>query len=203
MSLWSSLGKLFAPRRIETRAELTEFLESRAAYLVQKSMAEYCQARTGLGYSSLIREASFQAAQERAKWLGYPAAFSMVAEAAAGYLHLSAAPADVERLLVQCAREVFGRFPVPFGEHPDFWTNAEMRVAADLARAALGQPKPAHAIAIARARELFDVLPVHEKIRAHDFEMYRNTLRFHLTEISAELEERGDLKGLAAAAREQ
>lgn len=199
MKFLGAIKSFFAPQRIATPPALADFLESRAAYLVQKSVAEYSQARAGIGFSTLLGEAEFQSALERAKWLGYPASFSMVAEAIAG--HLSAvAPADrIEPFLTRQARQIFSKFPVPQGESVEFWRIAESDLAADLARASLGQPKPAHAIAASRADEVFAVLPLHPKLRTGDFEMFRNTLRFHLTEISAEFEERGDPTALAKA----
>jgi hypothetical protein len=199
MTLWAAIAKVFAARRIDSRAALKEFLETRAAYLVQKSTAEYCQARAGIGFSTLLTERAFQEALERTKWRGYPAGFSMVGETVAGSLRAVAAAGLIETHIVSLARDVFGAFPLPKGEAPRFWAIAEEALAADLARAALGQPKPAHAIAQARAQEIFDALPMHQRLRTHDFEMFRNTLRFHLTEISAEFEERADLAALAAA----
>jgi hypothetical protein len=200
MSLWKTLARAFAAAPIADAVALAEFLETRASYLVQKSTAEYCQARAGLGYSALLGEASYQAALERGKWLGYPAAFSMVAESTAGALRAVAPAPSVERLMVKSAERVFERFPLPPGAVGDFWDVAKSSLAADLARAALGPPKPAHAIAALRAHEIFDALPLHPRLRVHDFEMFRNTLRFHLTEIGAEFEERADLGALAAAA---
>lgn len=201
MTLWNAIFKVFSAKRIDDRLSLKEFIETRASYLVQKSTAEYCQARAGIGFSTLLGETSFQEALERGKWLGYPAAVSMVSQSLAGILRPLAPAESIEQLMVDVAREVFSRFPIPKDEAPAFWAMAEQALASDLARAALGQIKPAHAIAAARAHEIFDALPMHPKLRVHDFEMFRNTLRFHLTEISAEFEERADLAALAAAIR--
>ena len=58
-----------------------------------------------------------------------------------------------------------------------------------LQRAALATPHAIHLIPKARARDIFDNLPVHPSVRKHDFDMFQNTLSFHLTEIGAEIEE--------------
>jgi hypothetical protein len=71
-----------------------------------------------------------------------------------------------------------------------FWKDAVERVARDLAQAALAAPKQVHAIPYIRAREIFEALPVAEQIRQHDFAMFQNTIRFHLTEIKSEFDER-------------
>ena len=56
-------------------------------------------------------------------------------------------------------------------------------------RAGLAAPHDIHIIAKARSREVFENLPVHPSMRKHDFDMFRNTLSFHLTEIGAEIED--------------
>ena len=59
----------------------------------------------------------------------------------------------------------------------------------DLLRAGLAAPHAIHVIPKARSREIFQNLPVHPSVRKHDFDMFQNTLSFHLTEIGAEIEE--------------
>jgi len=200
MSLWSVVKRLFVPEPIATRDELKEFLESRAAFLVQKSIMEYVQARSNMMFSTLLSEPAFLAAYEEARWASYPAAFSMVAEMADGMIRPEAASTlDLHAALVGLGREVFAGFPLPQGQGRRFWSEAAEMLDRDLGAAGLGPPKPVHEIALARAREIFDHLPVHETLRRHDFTIFRNTLRFHMTEIGTEFSERGDMKALANA----
>jgi hypothetical protein len=201
MSLWSAVKRLFVPEPIATRDALKEFLESRAAFLVQKSIMEYVQARSNMMFSTLLAEPLFLAAYEKARWASYPAGFSMVAEMAEGMIrsHAAGSLRDFHAALVGLGREVFAEFPLPQGQGPRFWSEATESLDRDLGMAGLGPPKPVHEIALARAREIFDHLPVHESLRQHDFIIFRNTLRFHMAEIGTEFSERGDMKALAAA----
>ncbi len=201
MSLWSTVKNLFAPQPIATRDELKEFLMSRAAFLTQKSIMEYVQARSNMMFSTLLSEPAFLAAYEEARWGSYPAAFSMVSEMAEGLIRPSAAGPTLElhAALVAIGRDVFSGFPLPPGQDPQFWHQAAEALDHDLGVAGLGPPKEVHEIPLARAREIFERLPLDERLRQHDFTMFRNTLRFHMAEIGTEFAERGDMKALARA----
>lgn len=192
---------MFGPRRIAGAEELREFLESRTAYLVQKSITEYSQARAGLLFSTLMREPIFLEGYERGRWRSFPAAMSMMAEMVEGTLRGAAAspPGALDPGLLRLVGEILARYPGPSGEGEAFWTEALERVARDLAQAALGPPKAVQNIPMLRAVEIFDALPVTEELKQHDFPMFRNTIRFHLTEIRAEFEEKADPPALVAA----
>ena len=201
MSLWSTVKSLFTAEPVTTRDQLKEFLMSRAAFLVQKSIMEYTQARSNMMFSTLLSERAFLAAYEQARWGSYPAALSMVAEMAEGLIrpHATGPTLGVQTGLAEIGRSVFAEFPLPPGQAPQFWQEAGNALDHDLGIAGLGPPKPVHEIAVTRAREVFDRLPVHENLRKHDFTMFRNTLRFHMTEIGTEFAERADLPALAKA----
>jgi hypothetical protein len=201
MSLWSTVKALFAPEPVATRDQLKDFLASRAAFLVQKSIMEYVQARANMMFSTLLSEPAFLAAYERSRWASYPAAFSMVTEMAEGMIrpHAAGQALNLHAVLIKLARRVFADYPLPPDQGPSFWQDAVEAIDHDLGAAGLGPPKPVHEIPVARAREIFDQLPVHEILRQHDFTMFRNTLRFHMTEIGTEFAERGDMPALAKA----
>jgi hypothetical protein len=201
MSLWSVLKKLVAPAQIATRADLKDFMESRAAYLVQKSIMEYVQARANMMFSTLMSEKSFLAAYETARWASYPAALSWVAEMIEGTLRSAESSNAVlyQQSIAAIASDIVSAFPLPDGFPPRFWADALDALERDLGQAGLGPPKQAHEIPLHRAREIFQILPVHQALRQYDFTMFSNTLRFHLTEIASEFEERADKRALVAA----
>jgi hypothetical protein len=202
MSLWSAIKGLVSPAPIATRDDLKAFMESRAAYLVQKSITEYAQARANIMFSTLMSEKSFLAAYEQARWASYPAALSMIAEMVEGMLRneeLAKTVVLYHQSIAAIAREIVTAFPVPDGFSAKFWDEALSALDHDLGLAGLGPPKQVHEIPLHRAREIFDVLPVHTSLRRHDFTMFANTLRFHLTEIATEFGERADKPALAAA----
>ena len=92
-------------------------------------------------------------------------------------------------MLQSMAGEIVSAYPVPEGESADFWQMKLLELERDLLRAGLAAPHAIHVIPKARSREIFENLPVHPSVRKHDFDMFRNTLSFHLTEIGAEIEE--------------
>jgi hypothetical protein len=181
---------LLGKRSISTEQDLQEFIESRAAFLVQKSITEYAQARANMMFSTLLGEKGFKDAYESARWRSYPAGLSMVCEMALAELRKREGdPHQMATMLTGLAGNIVARFPLPAGQPDRFWATALSAVEADLARAAMGSPHEVHAIVNPRANEIFDALPFHASIRSHDFPMFRNTLAFHLTEIAGELEE--------------
>jgi hypothetical protein len=191
MGLWTTLRNLLKSSTLQSDEDFKAFLESRAAFLVQKSITEYSQARANMMFSTLLSEKPFQAAYENARWLSFPAGLSMVAELLMGSIRarLNGEANQTAQRLTALARHIVARYPLPPDQEPSFWTKAVDRLEADLLRAALGTPHMAHDIATPRAREIFDSLPFHSQIKQHDFAMFRNTLAFHLTAIATELEE--------------
>lgn len=190
MAMWplSALRKLLKSKNIDSANKLQNWLESRAAYLVQKSITEYSQARANMMFSTLLGEKGFQDAYEKARWSAFPAGLSMVSEITAGAMRNRNLTQACETTLA-AANAIIERYPVPAGQNDNFWVQSNLRLRADLERAKLGQPRPAHEVVRHRAREIFDALPFHSNIKKHDFEMFRNTLAFHLTGIASELEE--------------
>ena len=185
------LSRIFLGPKLASLQELQGFLESRAACLAQKSISEYTQARANMMFSTLLGEKTFQEAYERARWFSFPAALSMVAEALAARLrNLDISDTDSINVMLQSmAREIVSAYPVPAGGSADFWQMALHDLERDLLRAGLAAPHAIHVIPKARSREIFENLPVHSSVRKHDFDMFRNTLSFHLTKIGAEIEE--------------
>jgi AcrR family transcriptional regulator len=187
----TTITSLFRQQRITTADEVLQFLETRAAYVAQKSISEYAQARANMMFSSLLTEKDFKAAYELARWQAFAPTLSMVAEVLAGAFRqrlgatAETATAVTEHLAARVIARMAGHGPLDAAQ----WAGAQAALARDLARAALGAPHAAHAIAQARAREVFDALPFHPAIKQHDFTMFRNTLSFHLTEIATQLEE--------------
>jgi hypothetical protein len=129
------------------------FLESRTAYLVQKSITEYTQARAGMLFSTLMREPIFLEGYERGRWRSFPAAMSMTAEMVEGTLRGAAGspPGSLDAGLLRLVGDILARYPGPSGEGEAFWAEALDRVARDLAQAALAPPKAVQNIPMLRA----------------------------------------------------
>lgn len=191
MGLFGKLVSLFARQSIASNRDLQDFLESRAAYLVQKSITEYSQARANMLFSSLLGERQFQAAFESSRWRAYPAGLAMVAEVVTGQLRerLGLEPIKAEARVVALTEAVIDKLSGHGPLDDRHWSEAREDIGKALARASLAGPRRVHAIVGERARTIFDALPFHDAIRKHDFGMFSNTLAFHLAEIATELEE--------------
>jgi hypothetical protein len=185
------LSRIFLGPKLTSRQELQSFLESRAAYLAQKSISEYTQARANMMFSTLLGEKTFQDAYERARWFSFPASLAMVAEAlAARFRNLGVGNTNAINVMLQSmAADIVAAYPIPAGGNPDFWQKALLDLERDLLRAGLAAPHEIHIIPKARSKEIFRNLPVHPSVRKYDFDMFQNTLSFHLTEIGAEIED--------------
>lgn len=190
---------LFRPQLLQSRAQLKEFIESRAAYLVQKSMMEYCQARANMLFTTLMGEADFRAGYEHARWHAYPFAYAMVTEMAEGPLrpHCAERIIELHTALTGIGWEVFAAFPLPPGATVDFWDSALEILDQELGQAGLGPVRPWRDIPGRHAARIFELLPIHDRLKSRDFAMFQNNLRFHLTEIGAEFEEKADPVALA------
>jgi hypothetical protein len=191
MGLLDTLISAFAQRKITDSASAQDFLESRAAYVAQKSISEYSQARANMLFSTLLGEKDFKAAYEEARWRAYPATLSMVSEvmAAAFRSRLGADAGQANRTAQRLAYRVIDKMNGNGPLTSDDWQAAKLALARDLSQAGLGAPHEAHAIARTRAKEVFAALPFHAAIKQHDLAMFSNTLSFHLAEIATELEE--------------
>jgi hypothetical protein len=163
---------------VTTCAELADFLGAQSAYVAQRSVIEYCKARTGLNWEKLSLEQSFLERLEVCRWEAYAIVLSDVAELALIRLRRDGAAAPESYLpgLVAAARAALLRHPVP--SHRTSWTDAIEAVERHLARAALAAPRPVHLLGMQSADAIFDLLPIHASLRPEDREMFRNSVRF-------------------------
>ena len=83
------LFDLFKRRRAPVRdpAELADFIDGNAAFVVQKGLYEYSRARAGHYAKVLFAEKEFQAAVENSRWRAYPLGLAMMAEVVDNVLH--------------------------------------------------------------------------------------------------------------------
>jgi len=67
-------------------AELADFIDEQSAYLVQRYIYDYTQARSGPYSKSLLIRPDFMQAVERSRWSAYPLGLAMVGEMVEGVL---------------------------------------------------------------------------------------------------------------------
>ena len=193
-------GGLFTkPQPIATRSDLAEFMDSRAAFLAQKCVVEFCRVRAGVYWQKLFSEKEFQAELDLSRWRAYPPAFTMMAEMVEGALREAAGirQRHLPERLSGLAGDVFARYPVPAGEDPAFWTLARGLVEEQLAKTQAGPPRPVRDLPKPMARAVFNVLPMHKDIVTNDYDYIFNNLRMNLLRAHEDFINVADLKSVA------
>ncbi|MCC6888169.1 MAG: hypothetical protein IT536_06505 [Hyphomicrobiales bacterium] len=176
---------------------LADFIDRNAAFLVQKGMYEYSRARAGHYAKVLMREPEFLDAIEQARWQAYPLGLAMVGEMVEKVLH-PLIVADRRRgieALADLVLGVFDRYPVPEPFDAASWAQARRDLAHRLDLVGLHAPKLVKDIPVPFTKLYFDLMPIHEKLRAPDLLAISNYLRVSLINIHDELVARLDAPG--------
>jgi hypothetical protein len=199
-----AVGRLFGffrtPEPIDTLPALDEFLDRQAAFNAQQCIVEYARARAGILSAKLFKEKAFIAAVNHGRWHGYAVTLGHVCEMADAALSREARarrPAVIAGL-VRSANRIIDRYPTPAGEPATFWPDARLGVAQRLAQAAMRAPRPVKDIPLDTVQQIFDVLPIHQSLTGHDYELVQNNLRSNLVRAHETLIARADLSKLVA-----
>lgn len=182
------------PPAVQDATALADFIDQNAAYLIQKGMYEYSRARAGHYAKVLLREPEFLAAIEKARWQGYPLGLALVGEMVEKVLHPLIADdrrAGVDAL-AKLVLSVFDRYPVPPPVGGMAWASARAELARRLEQIGLHPPKPVKDIPVPFTQIYFDLMPIHQKLRAADYLAISNYLRVSLINIHDELIKRID-----------
>lgn len=164
---------------IADAASLASFLETRAAFLVQKCTWEYARARAATNSEKLFREEEFSAAVNLSCWSNLPHCLTHEAQMVEGVLR-GLAGADRQAMLdglIRVARDVIARQrpidvdPAAFFAEPMALMETRLRLAGLAAVQKVNQIPDVH------FQEFFDRMPLHEEVRKNDFAVIRNTLR--------------------------
>jgi hypothetical protein len=179
--------------------ELADFLAAQTAYVAQRSVIEYCKARTGLNWDKLFLEELFLERLEVCRWEAYAVVLAEVAELTLIRLRRDGA-ADPDTYLpglVAAAHAALVRHPVP--GHRTSWADAADAIERHLARALLAAPRPVHLLGLHSADAIFDLLPIHADLRPEDREMFQNSVRFAICGVFDAMARCFDVAALEAA----
>jgi hypothetical protein len=192
---------LSKPAPIASAAELGAFLDSRAAFLSQKCVIEFCRVRTSVHWEKLFREKDFQDALTRSCWMSYTPALAMMAELVEGQLRSFAGKhqEDLRTALSALAMQVRSSHALPAGVDEQAWLAQQGLVAERLQAAGLAAPRPIRDIAGPMARLVFEALPLHVDIVANDFDYIFNNLRMNLIRAYEDLLATADLPAVASS----
>lgn len=178
--LGSSLFGRAAP--IDRADRLADFIDSRAAFMCQKCVVEFCRVRAGVYWQKLFSEEEFITELGKANWKAFPPAVGMLAEMVEGVLREPAGLRQraLPRVLGATCRTVFARHPVPEGLPTNFWNEAGVLVDERLAATQVSAPRPVRAIPDPLAKLVFQALPIHQNIVTNDYDYIFNNLRMNL-----------------------
>jgi hypothetical protein len=187
---------------IRSRAELTDFIDGNAAFLMQKGIYEYSRARAGHYAKVLFHEPEFHAAVEVSRWRAYPLGLAVVGEMVEGVLrgHIGERHVALEALS-EIVLDVFDRYSVPAALGDEEWREQRAELTRRLQMIGLHPPKRVMDIPEPWAQTYFDLMPIHEKLRTRDFPTTRNYLRVALCNIHDEFVERLDAPALVEVVR--
>lgn len=183
---------------IDTRNMLVEFLDTRAAFLIQKNIYDYARARSGPYFSHMIKEAAFQQSVEESRWTGYPTGLAALAEIVRGALFSRADRKPLNDAVSSAALAAFDRYPVPAVLGEEAWKKARETLVERLANIDSHPPKLAKDVILPYAQMLYDSQPIHEELRKNDFAMIQAQLRMNLITIHDEFESRVNIPALLA-----
>lgn len=186
---------------IRDLAALADFIDRNAAFLVQKGIYEYSQARAGHYAKILFGEPEFREAVEGSRWRAYPIGLAMVAEAVEGVLRGAAGgePQASAAALGALVLAVFDRYPAPPALTEAAWRESRAELERRLGLIGLHAVKPAKDIPEPFAEAYFSLLPIDRTLRQSDFPTIRNYLRVMLCNIHDEFSKRADAAAVAAA----
>jgi hypothetical protein len=182
---------------IADRAALVEFIDTRAAYLVQKSIYDFAHACAGMAFSRLMQEPDFVEAMDQSRWSAYPLGLSVIAETVHGVLRPVAKGAmPLAEALREATFDAFDQHPVPPMLKAEAWAGERMELGRRVIGIALHPSKAVKDIPFAVSEQLYRNLPIHAEIRGDDREIVVNHLRTNLIRIHDDFSRRADVKEL-------
>jgi hypothetical protein len=198
------LSGLFRRRpALRDPGQLADFIDENSAFLVQKGIYEYSRARAGHYAKILFAEAAFRAAIDESRWRAYPLGLALVTEVVEGALrsHAGDDRLVVLRALSALVLSVFDGYPVPAVLGEQTWEDLRSVLARRVQLIGLHAPKRVVDVAEPLAEDYFNLLPIHERLRGHDFPTTRNYLKVTLCNIHETFSKRADAPALVAALR--
>lgn len=175
-------------RRVTTADELRDFLAAEAVYLSQKSTIGYCQARAGMLWQKLDSEPAFMAALDACRWQAMAEVLADIVVVTEGFLRPRAgdAASRLPEALTTMFTEILESAPAPAAARAD-WQALPDELSARLARAQMADVHRPGEIAKTCGARIFELLPIHPSVRAHDREVVINNVRFGMVTFAERL----------------
>jgi hypothetical protein len=185
------------PPPIRDIGQLADFIDERAAFLVQKGIYDYARARSGPYSKTLLTESKFIADLNLSRWQAYPLGLAMVGEMVEGVVHSAEDRRAVLDPLSALVLDVFDRHPVPEPIGSDGWTRARGELARKLDQIGTHPPKRVIDIPESYVAHYFDLMPFARELLTPDAPTMRAYLRLTLTNMRDDLSRRMDAADMA------
>jgi hypothetical protein len=187
------------PEPIADSAALGRFLDSRAAFLAQKGIVEFCRVRAGIHWQKLFGEEEFRRALSHSTWQAYAPALALVCEMVEAVLrpHVGIDRQSASRAIVAIARERYLAYPTPEGFTAAQWAEGFDLVARVIAERQGEAARPVRDMPREMARLVFAALPMHPSIVTNDADYIHNNLRMNLLRAHDDFLAVADLNALS------
>lgn len=193
-ALGGALSRLLQGRRatapIATGAALARFLSGHAAFIAQRTVLDYCRAKTGLFSYALFEEAAFKQAYDKCRWEGYAAVMGDLFLVAEGFVRPSGTDAlKIVEPLAMLYRRHLTEKAAP-DHRPQGWDDVLAAFDARLRLSVVAHPKsPVESVA-ASAHQIFLTLPIHHTYSGRDEEVILGSVQFRTLAMWQELQQR-------------
>jgi hypothetical protein len=200
MAIWGFFRRRPPIRKV---AELADFIDEQSAYLIQRYIYDYTQARSGPYSKTLLVRRDFMQAVERSRWAAYPLGLAMVGEMVEGVLrpHAGQERRAIIDPLSTLVLDIFDRYDVPAQIGNVVWREMRDELSRKLDQLGLHPPKLVTDIPEPYAERYFNLMPFDKELLSNDVPTTRSYLRLTLTNIRDELAKRMDAPAVAVALR--
>jgi hypothetical protein len=184
---------------IRSVEELSGFIDEQAAYLVQRYIYDYTNARAGPYTPSLLKDDDYRQKLERSRWTAYPLGLAMVSEMVEGVLQSAGGGPrrDILDPLSALVLAIFDRYEVPAAIGTAAWQQAREELTRKLDQLSLHPPKRVTDIPEPYVERYFEMMPFDKALLTNDVPTTRSYLRLTLTNIRDELAKRMDAADMA------
>lgn len=189
----------FRRRAIRDQATAGAFIDEQSFHLAQSCVRDYSRLRAGDGGDTLLADATFAAALDKACWEAYPRALIMVGTIAEASLRPYAGEHAHAVLygLIAMILEHFDLRPVPRAIGDVEWRAARADLERSLNDLARARPKAPEALARDHSSFYLAIMPLHPKLGADNFAALTNQLKLSLLQIQEAFAQRANLLALA------
>lgn len=178
--MFALLKRLFgASEPIVDRAGLAAFVDSNAAFVSQKCITEYCRSKAGVNWDKLMLEADFLDVVNVSRWQAFVHVLDDIVIILEGLLrpHCDGRLEELANALVALEDDVIKAHDIPIV--PDGgWSEHLHQLKSRIGFLQEGPPHAPREIAKSSGEKVFEVQPIHGKLRHHDHELVVNSVRF-------------------------